>query len=277
VPLVSVIIPTFNRAAVLPRAVMSALAQSFRDFELIVVDDGSKDSTREILAAFEGRLTVIPKRHGGVSSARNLGISRSKGNLIAFLDSDDEWLPDKLCRQVALFKPSNPLFVCHTDEIWQRDGRTVPQHAQHRKQGGRFFERALERCLISPSSVVLSRLLLDEVGWFDEDLPAAEDYDLWLRITAFHEVDFVPQPLVVKHGGLDDQLSRCVPAIDRFRIRAIVKILENPELPSDYRAAAIDQLIGKCEIVASGSEKRGKSEEAEYYRELARSYRISDP
>ncbi len=271
-PLVSVIIPTFNRAHLLERAIDSVLRQTFTDFELIVADDGSTDSTRDVLAGLGGRLVPLLLAHGGVSAARNAGTRASTGELIAFLDSDDEWLPEKLSRQVALYDRSNRCFVCHTEEIWYRNGREVRQKKIHRKQGGKFFERALERCLISPSSVMISRPLLDRVGWFDESLPAAEDYDLWLRVTAFHDVHFIPEPLVVKHGGNPDQLSETVPAIDRFRIQAIEKILQEPQLSQDYRAAALRELTRKCRIVASGCKKRGKTSEAETYAELARKY-----
>lgn len=269
-PLVSVIIPTYNRAQVLGRAVESVLAQTHRHFELIVVDDGSSDHTREVVSQFGDCVQFVRQGNRGVSAARNAGIKRSHGDLIAFLDSDDEWLPPKLEKQVALFSGGD--FICHTEEIWCRNGKPVSQKKVHRKQGGWFFERALERCLISPSSVMISRSLLDRVGWFDEDLPAAEDYDLWLRITAFHEVSFVPEPLVIKHAGCDNQLSETTSAIDRYRIRAIEKILAAPGLSAGYRLAARRELLRKCGIVAAGCEKRGRTQEAEAYRELARSY-----
>ncbi len=275
-PLVSVIIPTYNRASVLERAISSVLAQTFKDFELIVVDDGSRDSTPELLSQFDGKLTALFEANKGVSAARNLGIRHSQGELLAFLDSDDEWLPEKLERQTALFAGAGPLFVCHTDEIWLRAGIQVTQKSYHFKQGGCFFDRALERCLISPSSAMISRSLLEKVGQFDEELIAAEDYDLWLRITAFHEVHFVAEPLVIKHGDCENQLSQTIPVIDRFRIRAIQKILDVPELRKEYRQAAINELIRKCEIVASGCAKRGKSKEAEEYRALARSYQHAE-
>ncbi|MDQ7782108.1 MAG: glycosyltransferase [Desulfomonilaceae bacterium] len=271
-PHVSVIIPTYNRAHVLGRAIRSVLTQTYRDFELIVVDDGSTDDTAGLQALRDGRVTLVRQANRGVSAARNAGIRRSRGALLAFLDSDDEWLPDKLARQVDRAGSNEPYFVCHTDEIWVRDGKIVPQKRIHRKQGGRFFERSLQRCLISPSSVMLSRFLLDRVGRFDEDLPAAEDYDLWLRITAFWDVDFINEPLVVKHGGRDDQLSRVTPVIDRYRIRAIRKVLDIPELPENCRECAIRELIRKARIVAAGCRKRNKEEEAEIYLELARSY-----
>ena len=271
-PLVSVVIPVRNRADLITRAVESVLGQSFEDYELIVIDDGSDDDLPSALARFDDKIRFLSQDHRGVSAARNNGIRESTGALIAFLDSDDEWLPEKLERQVERYDPGNSGFVCHTDEIWIRDGKEVPQKKQHRKQGGRFFERALELCLISPSSVIMTRRLLDRIGWFDEELEAAEDYDLWLRLTAFHEVDFIPERLVIKHGGHKGQLSHTVAAIDRFRIRAIEKILGNPDLLSAYRKAAVAQLVRKCRIMASGCEKRGKIEEAQHYREMARTY-----
>lgn len=272
----SVIIPTYNRAVLIGRAIRSVLSQTFRDFELIVVDDGSVDSTVQCLQKYQLALTVLHQPNKGVAAARNLGIRHSSGRLIAFLDSDDEWLESKLERQVARYRTIHEDFICHTDEIWLRNDTPIQQKTKHRKQGGRFFERALELCLISPSSVVISRKLLDEVGWFDESLPAAEDYDLWLRITAFWEVDYIDEPLVIKHGGHTDQLSQTTPIIDQYRIRAIEKILGNSELPDQYRAAAIREIARKCVIVAQGSEKRGNRAQAEYYLELARSYSDRD-
>jgi glycosyltransferase involved in cell wall biosynthesis len=271
-PLVSVIIPTFNRAHLLERAIKSVLGQTFTDFELIVVDDGSDDSTPDLLKKFQDQLTALRQKHAGVSAARNAGIRHSAGPLVAFLDSDDEWRPEKLSRQVPMYNEQAPFFICHTDEKWLRDGKEIRQKKIHAKQGGKFFERSLERCLISPSSVVIARAVLDRIGFFDENLPAAEDYDLWLRVTAYYEVVFVPERLVIKHGGSPDQLSETTPAIDRFRIQAILKILSDTELRSDYRRAAIRELVRKCGIVASGCKKKGKKQEAEHYLELARTY-----
>ncbi|AFM26383.1 glycosyl transferase [Desulfomonile tiedjei DSM 6799] len=275
-PFVSVIIPTYNRAHLVQRAIRSVLCQSYTDYEIVVVDDGSTDSTHEIVREAFPEIAVITQLHAGVSAARNKGIQHSTGRLLAFLDSDDEWLPEKLSRQVNLYGSNGTEFICHTDEIWMRNGEPVSQKGIHRKQGGKFFERALERCLISPSSVMISRGLLDQVGWFDPELPAAEDYDLWLRITAFHSVDFVPEKLVVKHGGSGDQLSMTTQAIDIFRIRAITKILANADLQPEYRRAAVKELVRKCRIVALGCSKRGKEHEADTYLELARSYTNSD-
>ncbi len=268
----SVVIPTYNRRDIIHRAIDSVLQQDFKDFELIVVDDGSTDNTSDVLEVYGKRIRVVCQEHAGVSSARNQGIKSAHGELIAFLDSDDEWLPAKLGKQVERRRDGQTSFICHTDEIWMRDGREIPQRQIHRKQGGHFFERALERCLISPSSAMISSSLLEKVGLFDENFPAAEDFDLWLRITAFYRVDFVPEPLVIKHGGRRDQLSATTVAIDKYRIRAILKILSNPELPVRYRERAIEELRRKCGIVAQGCRKRGREEEAAAYEGLAESY-----
>ncbi len=271
-PLVSVIIPTFNRVDVLPRSIHSVLKQTFQDIELIVVDDGSTDSTDDLIAGFSGSIRYLRQDHKGVSAARNKGIIASDGQLIAFLDSDDEWRQDKLEKQLKLYNPVDDYFICHSDELWLQYGKVVNQKGIHKKQGGRFFQRALQRCLISPSAVLISRLLLDKIGLFNEDLPAAEDYDLWLRVTAFHSVEFVRDPLVIKHGDRSDQLSKTIPAIDRYRIEAILNILQNPELGIDYRRAAIGELVKKCGILGKGLLKRGKCQEAAGYYDLANRY-----
>jgi glycosyltransferase involved in cell wall biosynthesis len=253
------------------------LSQTFHDYEVIVVDDGSTDSTPKALRGFDGKIRVLSQRNRGVASARNLGVQESRGLLLAFLDSDDEWRPEKLAAQADLYHEDSPLYISHTDEVWLRNGTELPQKRIHRKQGGRFFERALERCLISPSAAMISKRLLDDVGWFDETLPAAEDYDLWLRVTAFHAVDFIPRPLVIKHGGHGDQLSATTPAIDRFRIRAIQKMLSDLRLSPEHRGAAIAELARKCGVVAVGCKKRGKLEEEGYYRALADYYKRDRP
>ncbi len=267
-PLVSVIIPTYNRAALVVEAVASVLAQSFRDFELLVVDDGSTDGTPAALEAFAGRLTVLrqPARRG-VSAARNQGIKAARGEWLAFLDSDDLWRPEKLARQVAYHAAHPELRLGQTEETWVRRGVRVNQPPSHRKVGGNIFLRSLERCMVSPAAVMLHRRVLEAYGAFDEDLPAAEDYDLWLRLSWRLEVGLLPEPLVVKRGGHADQLSRQW-GLDRWRIRALVKLLAEPGLPPSYARAARQVLARKCAIYAQGCEKRGRIEEAGFYRNL---------
>jgi glycosyltransferase involved in cell wall biosynthesis len=268
VALVSVIIPTFNRAGWITQAVASVLAQTYEDFEILVVDDGSTDATLENLAPLGRRLRLVRSaRRRGVSAARNLGIKAARGEWLAFLDSDDLWLPEKLARQAAYLAARPELLICQTEEIWVRHGVRVNPPKTHRQTGGEIFWRSLERCSVSPSAVMLHRRLLDEVGLFDENLPAAEDYDLWLRVAWRYPVGLCPEPLVIKRGGHPDQLSRQW-GLDRWRIRALLKLLAELELPEAYREAARRTLAHKCAIYAQGCEKRGKGAEAHHYRNL---------
>jgi len=268
-PQVSVIIPTYNRAVLLREAVASVQAQTYRDFEVLVVDDASTDKTREALAAWPDVRVLGQARRRGVAAARNLGIAAARGRWLAFLDSDDLWRPEKLARQMAYLQKHPEISLCQTDETWVRRGVAVNKPAAHRKTAGRIFLPSLERCLISPSAVILHRRLLEAHGAFDEDLPAAEDYDLWLRLTWRYPVGLVDEPLVIKRGGHPDQLSRQW-GIDRFRIRALVKLLRDPDLPQDCAQAARRALAQKCGIYAQGCRKRGRLAEAAYYDAVGR-------
>ncbi len=267
-PRVAVILPTHNRAWCLAEAVESVLAQRFGDFELIVVDDGSTDETPALLSRYGERVRTIRQEHRGVSAARNRGIAASRSPLVAFLDSDDLWLPEKLSRQVAFFEEHAEAVVCQTEEIWVRNGRRVNPRLRHRKPSGWIFEPSLELCLVSPSAVMARRELFADVGLFDETLPACEDYDLWLRVSLRHPVFLLPEPGVVKRGGHADQLSRTW-GLDRYRVRAIEKILDTERLTAGQRAAAVRVLRRKCKIYAEGCRKRGRTEEAEAYERLA--------
>jgi len=267
-PLVSVIIPTYNRGWVLREAIDSVLAQDFKDFELIVVDDGSTDNTGEILDSYDQDLIVLRQSNKGVSAARNRGIAATAGRLVAFLDSDDLWLPPKLSSQIDFFNSNPAAVINQTEEIWIRNGVRVNPKTRHHKSSGMIFERSLGLCLVSPSAVMMKRALFDEVGLFDEDLPACEDYDLWLRISWRYPVHLIETPLIIKRGGHADQLSKA-PGLDKFRIQALKKVIESGQLDEDSYQAAVRTLQEKCTIFAGGCRKRGKDDEAQYYEELS--------
>ena len=268
---VSVIVPTYNRAQTLERALQSMLTQAEPAQDVIVVDDGSDDATAEILRTRFPRIHCIWQHNQGVSSARNRGIEATSGDWLAFLDSDDEWLPQKLSAQKRMLAANPQYKICHTDEIWIRNGTRVNAMKKHIKAGGFIFERCLPLCVISPSSVLIHRSVFDEVGLFNEDLPACEDYDLWLRICARFPVLYVDRRLIIKYGGHADQLSHRYPAMDRFRIIALENILQENLSPQYYRAA-LDMLIKKIDIYLQGTIKRDKQEEITKYRQKQRYY-----
>ena len=274
-PLVSVIIPTYNRGWIVRDAIDSVLGQTYADFELIVVDDGSTDRTPQILDAYGERLRVIRQANQGVSAARNRGIGDSSGPLIALLDSDDIWLPRKLAVQVDFFKKNPAALICQTEEIWIRNGLRVNPGKKHRKPSGMIFEPSLELCLVSPSAVMVRRELIEKVGLFDESLPACEDYDLWLRVGCRFPVHLIDKPLTIKRGGHKDQLSR-QSSLDRYRIRSLVKLIESGLLTLPQRNAAVIALRKKCAVYANGCLKRGRLEEALYYTTLSRKYHLSN-
>ena len=266
---VSVVIPTYNRARKLLRAISSVLYQTFTDYDVIVVDDGSDDGTADCLKPVMDQIKYM--RHPenmGVSAARNSGIKASRYPFIAFLDSDDYWLPQKLSAQMAFFKQNPEAVACQTEEIWIRKGLRVNPGKRHLKPSGEIFVPSLKLCLVSPSAVVLKRSLLDEVGLFDEDLPACEDYDLWLRISCRYPIHLIPGHLVVKEGGYPDQLSSNLKGLDLFRIKALVKLLRGEQLTDAQLQATLKELTIKCQIYGSGCLKRGRKEEGEYYLRL---------
>jgi len=165
------------------------------------------------------------------------------------------------------------VLICQTEEIWVRNGRRVNPGKRHRKRGGMIFEPSLDLCLVSPSAVMVRRELFQCVGFFDEGLPACEDYDLWLRVSSRYAVHLIDIPLIVKRGGHPDQLSRTA-GLDKFRISAIVKLLGSDRLSIEQRRAAVRTLKRKCTVYAGGCRKRGRMTEAEHFEQLAQ--KISD-
>jgi glycosyltransferase involved in cell wall biosynthesis len=249
---VSVIIPTFNRAHTLKRAIDSVLAQTFQSFECIVVDDGSTDETSSLVATYsDPRIVYIKSKNAGVSAARNLGFKNSSGEWIALLDSDDEWLPDKLTKQIEFGQQNPELSLVHGEEIWVRRGKRVNPKKKHAKSGGDIFLRCLELCLISPSAVMIKKELWEEFDGFDEEFVVCEDYDLWLKVTRKYEVGYISDPLIVKYGGHEDQLSSKYRAMDYWRVLSMFRLLQR--YPEDLRATSVAKVLkSKGEILIGG-------------------------
>lgn len=269
-PLVSVIIPTFNRAYCLVETIHSVLTQS--GFELIVVDDGSTDGTQKVLQSFPDIRAIHLLENRGVSYARNRGIEEAQGSLICFLDSDDLWEEGKLEAQVKWMQGDPECQAVYTDEKWIRNGVRVNPMNKHQKYSGDIFKPCLPLCIVSPSSVMLRKSLLDEVGVFDESMPVCEDYDLWLRIAIRYPFKFLNDKLIVKRGGHEDQLSRRYWGMDRWRVYALEKLLRGDDLNLEQRGWVTEMLIEKSGVLIQGFAKRGKNEEAEVYRNLVATY-----
>ncbi|OGD10797.1 MAG: glycosyl transferase [Candidatus Aminicenantes bacterium RBG_13_62_12] len=272
--MISVIIPAYNRAAFLSEALDSVLAQDYfeleprpRAFEVLVVDDGSDDDTAAVVEGYGGRVRYVRRPHRGVSAARNAGLDRARGDFIAFLDSDDLWLRAKLRAQMSYLESFPEARVCCTEEIWVRGGRRVNPRRKHRKASGWIFNETLPLCLLSLSSALFRREVFSELGVFDESLPACEDYDFGLRLALRYPIHFLSTPLIIKKGGHPDQLSRQW-GLDRYRVRCLVKLLSLDLTPAQTEKVR-RELAAKCRVLASGLAKRGRWDEAEYYRGLA--------
>lgn len=270
-PEVSVIIPAYNRCAMLLEAIDSVLAQSTPAFELIVIDDGSTDGTSETeqLERLTETIRIERIEHSGPAAARNRGVAIARAPLIAFLDSDDLWSPTKLERQLAFMRDNPGCAISQTNEIWIRNGRRVNPGHRHRKRAGDIFIDSLRTCLIAMSSVMMRTDLFRSSGGFDEHMTAAEDYDLWLRILIDHEAGLLDEPLVTHRAGHPDQLSATTPALDRFRILALTKLLADHRLSPARRTAVVEVLAGKCRIYARGLRRRGKIEKVRLYERVA--------
>jgi glycosyltransferase involved in cell wall biosynthesis len=274
-PETSVIIPTYNRCTMVREAVASVMAQRCdAPFELIVIDDGSTDGTTEELRRLAVDAYAQPggtpvrierTRHRGPAAARNRGIALARARLIAFLDSDDLWAPQKLERQLAFMRDHPECVLSQTEELWVRNGRRVNPGKRHKKRAGEIFIDSLRTCLVSPSAAILRTDLLRAAGGFDEQMAAAEDYDLWLRILAEHEAGLLEEPLVTRRAGHPGQLSAIVPALDRFRILALAKLIARTGLAPARCAAAAEVLAEKCAIYASGLARRGRIDQANFY------------
>lgn len=274
---ISVVIPTYNRYEVLKRALNSVYAQTHQPTEVIVIDDGSTDATSQITEDFPS-IIYRYQENAGVSSARNLGISLCTNEWIAFLDSDDEWHEEKLALQISLHVSDESLKFSYTDECWIRDDKEVKIPKKFHKHSGDIFEQCLSHCIIAPSSVVIHKSILDDIGVFDESLEVCEDYDLWLRLTCRYKAGLVDKALTIKHGGDDDQLSTKHWGMDRFRVQALEKLLAlHPQGTSHVREAEVkEMLIKKYTLLLQGAKKHQKQENIRAYEASLRKLGVAD-
>ncbi|MFH1691180.1 MAG: glycosyltransferase family A protein [Candidatus Omnitrophota bacterium] len=271
----SVIIPTYNRAYLLKKAIESVLEQTYPHFELIVVDDGSTDDTRKIVSSYGKNIRFFYQGNQGPACARNTGIKNAHGSYLAFLDSDDYWKKDKLKIQIEAMRKNTQYPISHTQEIWFRRGELLNQKKKHAKYNGYIFEKCLPLCAVGMSTMVTQRKLFEKIGFFDESLPCCEDYDFWLRASVNHPFLLIDKALTVKDGGREDQVSRIYAVgMDKFRIKSITNLLKTEKgLSLHQKELALHELEKKCRIFGKGCLKHGKTEEGQKYLNLASQYR----
>jgi glycosyltransferase involved in cell wall biosynthesis len=210
-PLISIIIPTFNRSDSLPVAINSIFHQTYTNYEIIVVDDGSTDNTKEITAKYPEIIYIYQDNHG-VSSARNVGIQHAKGNFIAFLDSDDYWMPNKLELQIKEFSKSPSLCMVTSAKInTNKKSDVFSDNAAYKTKKFTFFDLINYNYIVT-SSVLVKRNILTTTGLFDTTLKTGEDWDLWLKIVYCGPILSISMPLVIKKA-MEQSLS-----VDRYEI-----------------------------------------------------------
>ena len=263
-PKISVIIPTYNREKQVNIAIDSVLNQDYIPHEIIVVNDGSSDTTAHRLDHYArgidgiGFQAIHHRSQEGVSAARNTGVKHSSGDWIAFLDSDDYWESSKLDDQVSYLEHYPFYHILQSEETWIRNGKFVNACKHHKKPCGWAFDESLLRCLISPSSVLLSKTLFETVGGFNETLMACEDYDLWLKILRHLPVGKSNEKNLIKIGGEDDQLSN-TPLLDWYRVLSLQQLLyvETNPYYQEKIGAVLNQ---KLDILKKGAKKHKNKE-----------------
>jgi len=273
-PLFSVIIPTYNRKDFLPKAIDSVLSQTFKDFEFIIIDDGSIDETKKLVFSYnDRRITYVYQENHGVAHARNRGLEKAKGEWIAFLDSDDWWLPQKLVSVSQSIDCFRDFQVFHTEEIWYRHGDRLNQKKVHKKRSGYIYPHAVKLCCISISTAVLHKSVFEDIGVFDETLPVCEDYDFWLRATAQYPVHLIDEHLTEKEGGHKDQLSSLW-GLDRYRIQSLVKMLRSGILKEEDYEQTRREMLKKAKVYINGCRKRNRWNEVDDYSGLIAPYEL---
>ncbi|MBU0505280.1 MAG: glycosyltransferase [bacterium] len=256
-PLVSIIIPTYNRQGPVLRAIDSVLRQSFKAFELIVVDDGSTDNTATWVSLInDPRLVYKKTANKGVSAARNAGAALASSDWLCFLDSDDLWKKNKLSEQVTFHRERPSCLISQTDETWIKNSKRINKMTKHKTKEGNIFRESLRLCLISPSAVMIKKSLFVNCGCFDESLPVCEDYALWLNVLATNMAGLINKELVTKFGGHKDQLSKKLPIMDAYRIQALEKLLLSDFLSEEQQKWTEQELLYKKHIVEQGKKKR---------------------
>ena len=276
IPPISVIVPTCNRRGTLLRALTSIFRQTAACLEVIVVDDASSDGSREHIFGEMDRRWLTRLRwftlpeNLGPAAARNFGIARAEGEMVAFLDSDDHWLPRKLAVQGQLMAANPGYLISHSREKWLRRGEHLNQRKRHIPRHGDIFSHCLELCAVGMSTVLARRCLFERVGGFNEGMRCCEDYDFWLRVSCRFPFLLVDEPLTIKEGGRPDQVSvQYGQGMDRLRVEALARLIRSGVLDSRQRLQAEREMHRKSMIYGKGCLKHGRIEEGARYLAMA--------
>lgn len=257
-PLVSVIVPTYNRASLLKRSIGSILKQTFKNFEVIVVDDGSMDNTEDTIKKFDNpKIRYIKnKKNVGANATRNIGIEASRGRYIAFQDSDDEWLPEKLEKQIKIFeKVSSKVGVVYVGRWWIKNGKRIYIPLKRVKQKeGNIHKELYKGSFITTSAILVKKECFKKSGMFDENLPRFQDWDLVLRLSSHYEFKFIGEPLLLSYYTPNSISTNSDVLIRAFKIikKKYFKELNNKLLAKHYFR------IGNI-LCSSGELKQGRS------------------
>lgn len=223
---VSVIIPVYNRDYSLRDAVESVLIQTYKPSEIIIIDDGSFFPAKDILKNYKNHINIIRhEENKGVSASRNTGILASSSKYIAFLDSDDIFLPEKLELQINFMKENN-YQISHTNEFWYKKDRFINQNKKSKRYGGKILDKILDKCRVSPSSLIVENKVFEKCGLFDETLDVCEDYDISLRFALEYEIGYLDKNLIIKRAIEDNSLSAAINHIEYIRYNILKNFYE---------------------------------------------------
>ena len=228
-PLVSIVLPTYNCAAFLPHSIGSILAQIYNSYEIIVVDDGSTDNTKEVLYPFMQRIKyILLEQNKGLPTARNIGILSAQGKYIAFIDADDLWLPEKLQTDIEYFETHPEVSMVYSKHLnIDQNGRMLDEASQKRLPSGNIFTQLFsEQNFIITSSVVVRKEIFETTGLFYEQLSNCQDWDMWLRIAFYFKVGGINTPLV-KYRHNPHSLSKNRNNVLKYQKMVIDKIYSN--------------------------------------------------
>jgi glycosyltransferase involved in cell wall biosynthesis len=260
---ISCIIPTYNRYEYLKRAINSVYNGNKIPNEIIIIDDGSTDNTSNITKDYQNIIYHFIKNKG-VSTARNVGIKKAKYEWICFLDSDDVWEKDKLKNQINFHKKNKDILISQSNEKWIRNDIQVNIPKKYKKYKGYIFKEAINETIVSMSSLMINKKILEDVGYFDEMLKVCEDYDLTLKIARKYKFGLIETKDITKYGGHKNQLSKKYPIMDIYRIQALKKHLDNHS-NLEYIQNAI---IKKANIICKGAKKRNNIDLYNEYKKL---------